>query len=91
MIILKNYQKIKQNLPSDSILLYRLGDFYEAFEEDAEKLAKKGFISCKRNGVLMAGILVKKLNDFLEIAGEDVYLIERQESSNYLIKKAIKT
>ena len=37
--MMKQYRDIKDKY-SDSIVLFRMGDFYEAFFEDAEKLAQ---------------------------------------------------
>ena len=36
--MMKQYLEVKENYP-DFILMYRLGDFYEAFEESAKKLS----------------------------------------------------
>ncbi|HXO59904.1 MAG TPA: hypothetical protein VN834_08885, partial [Candidatus Acidoferrum sp.] len=36
--VLDQYQRVKQEYP-DAIVLFRLGDFYETFEEDAERAA----------------------------------------------------
>ena len=37
--LMRQYSKIKAEHP-DSILLYRMGDFYETFDEDAKITAK---------------------------------------------------
>ena len=37
--MLEQYSKLKKEYP-DTILLFRLGDFYEGFEEDAKTLSK---------------------------------------------------
>ena len=37
--ILSKYQEIREELPDGCLLLYRLGDFWEMFEEDAEGAA----------------------------------------------------
>ena len=36
--MMEQYQRIKDNYP-DAILFYRMGDFYEMFQEDARKAA----------------------------------------------------
>ncbi|TMF82301.1 MAG: hypothetical protein E6I07_13940, partial [Chloroflexi bacterium] len=36
--ILEQYQRVKREYP-DAIVLFRLGDFYETFGEDAERVA----------------------------------------------------
>jgi DNA mismatch repair protein MutS len=38
--MLRQYRKLKQDYP-DALLLYRLGDFYELFEEDARTAARE--------------------------------------------------
>ena len=37
--MMKQYHAIRQSLPSDVLLLFRLGDFYELFFEDAKTAA----------------------------------------------------
>jgi DNA mismatch repair protein MutS len=50
------YAKLKQN-NKDSILFFRLGDFYEMFEQDAKEVSKLlNLTLTKRNGVPMCGI-----------------------------------
>ncbi len=50
------YKKLKQN-NRDSILFFRLGDFYEMFEQDARDASKLlNLTLTKRNGVPMCGI-----------------------------------
>ena len=34
--MMAQYRRIKSELPKDALLLFRLGDFYEMFFEDAE-------------------------------------------------------
>ena len=34
--MMKQYQATRASLPEGTILLYRLGDFYEVFEQDAK-------------------------------------------------------
>ena len=47
--LLKQYNQLKSKYP-DSILLFRLGDFYETFNNDAEITAKVcGITLTKRN------------------------------------------
>ena len=35
--MMKQYREAKEQIPPDAVLLFRLGDFYEEFFEDAEK------------------------------------------------------
>lgn len=51
------YADTKAKLPADTLLLFRLGDFYEAFNADAVTIAKALEITLtNRKGVPMAGI-----------------------------------
>lgn len=55
--LMRNWRELKDTIPGDAILLFRLGDFYEAFYEDAARLACACDIALtKRNMVAMAGI-----------------------------------
>jgi DNA mismatch repair protein MutS len=50
-----HYFAVKET--TDSLLLVKLGDFYEAFGDDAAKMAKTlNMALTKRNGVMMCGI-----------------------------------
>ena len=54
--MLQQYLRLKEHHP-DAILLYRLGDFYEMFFEDAEAGARLLQITLtSRQGMPMAGI-----------------------------------
>ena len=54
--MLQQYCDEKENYP-DALLLYRLGDFYELFFEDAEIASKElGLVLTKRNDAPMCGI-----------------------------------
>ena len=55
--MMQQYQRLRRSVPEDVLLLFRLGDFYELFFEDA-KLAS-GLLNValtKRNGVPMCGM-----------------------------------
>jgi DNA mismatch repair protein MutS len=55
--MMQQYQGIRSTLPPDTLLLFRLGDFYEMFFEDAKEAA--GILNValtKRNGVPMCGV-----------------------------------
>ena len=55
--MMKQYHAMRQNLPADVLLLFRLGDFYELFFEDAKVAAEILKLTLtKRNGVPMAGV-----------------------------------
>ena len=55
--MMQQYQGIRRSLPADTLLLFRLGDFYEMFFEDAkEASAILNVALTKRNLVPMCGI-----------------------------------
>jgi DNA mismatch repair protein MutS len=55
--MIQRYLDIKKALPPNTILLLRLGDFYEIFFEDAQTAAKIMEVAVtKRNNIPMCGI-----------------------------------
>jgi DNA mismatch repair protein MutS len=55
--MMAQYRRIKGELPQDALLLFRLGDFYEMFFEDAQNgAAILNVALTQRNGVPMCGI-----------------------------------
>ena len=55
--MMQQYQGIRRTLPPDTLLLFRLGEFYEMFYEDAKEAS--GILNValtKRNGVPMCGV-----------------------------------
>ena len=55
--MMKQYLAMRRDLPADVLLLFRLGDFYEMFFEDAKTAS--GILNValtKRNGVPMCGV-----------------------------------
>ena len=55
--LMTQYRRIKGELPKDALLLFRLGDFYEMFFEDAREGAQLLNLSLiARNGVPMCGL-----------------------------------
>jgi len=55
--MMQQYQRLRASVPSDTLLLFRLGDFYELFFEDAkEASALLNLALTKRNGVPMCGM-----------------------------------
>jgi DNA mismatch repair protein MutS len=55
--MMAQYRRIKSELPADALLLFRLGDFYEMFFEDASAGAQLLNLSLTaRNGVPMCGL-----------------------------------
>jgi DNA mismatch repair protein MutS len=55
--MMQQYQRLRKSIPPDTFLLFRLGDFYEMFFEDAkEASALLNVALTKRNGVPMCGV-----------------------------------
>ena len=55
--MMQQYQRLRKSIPADTLLLFRLGDFYEMFFEDAkEASALLNVALTKRNDVPMCGV-----------------------------------
>ncbi len=55
--MMKQYREARESLEDDTLLLFRLGDFYEMFEADAQRGASLlGITLTKRHDMPMAGI-----------------------------------
>lgn len=55
--MMQQYQSIRRTLPEGTLLLFRLGDFYEMFFEDAKEAAAILNVALtKRNGTTMCGV-----------------------------------
>jgi DNA mismatch repair protein MutS len=55
--MMQQYQRLRGSIPADTLLLFRLGDFYELFFEDAKEAAVLLNVALtKRNGVPMCGM-----------------------------------
>src|SRR4029077_20653293 len=55
--MMHQYRRLRGSIPADTLLLYRLGGFYELFFEDAiEASALLNVALTKRNGVPMCGV-----------------------------------
>jgi DNA mismatch repair protein MutS len=55
--MMQQYRRLRGSIPADTLLLFRLGDFYELFFEDAKEAS--GLLNValtKRNGVPMCGV-----------------------------------
>jgi DNA mismatch repair protein MutS len=64
--MMQQYMDIKSHF-QDAILLFRLGDFYEAFFEDAKQISRVlQLVLTHRNGNDMAGIPHHALNNYLK-------------------------
>src|SRR3982751_751150 len=55
--MMAQYRRIKSELPQDALLLFRLGDFYEMFFEDAQAGAQLLNVALTKRGLIpMCGI-----------------------------------
>jgi DNA mismatch repair protein MutS len=55
--MMQQYRRVRGSIPADTLLLFRLGDFYELFFEDAiEASTLLNVALTKRNGVPMCGV-----------------------------------
>lgn len=95
--LMKQYNEIKAKYP-DAMLLFRVGDFYETFEEDAEKASKiLGIVLTKRaNGtashVALAGFPHHSMDTYLPKlvkAGQRVAICDQLENPK-LTKNIVK-
>ena len=84
--MMKQYLEAKQNIPSDAVLLFRLGDFYEEFFEDAETVSSVLELTLtKRQGMPMCGFPYHALDNYLPklvAAGLKVAIAEQVETGD---------
>lgn len=83
--MMAQYRRIKGELPKDAILLFRLGDFYEMFFEDAQAGAQiLNLALTARNGVPMCGLPFHAANGYIGKilrAGRKVAICEQLEDA----------
>ena len=81
--MMKQYMQVKSTAPADSILMYRMGDFYEMFFDDAKKASPVLEVALtSRAGRPMCGIPYHALELYLPKlleAGFKVAIAEQQE------------
>ena len=64
--MMRQYREAKAAIPPDAVLLFRLGDFYEEFFEDAEKVSSTlDLVMTKRQGIPMCGFPYHALESYL--------------------------
>ncbi len=82
--MMRQYQEIKQQ-HQDSVLLFRMGDFYEMFHNDAEEVSRLlNLTLTRRQGVPMAGIPYHALQNYLRRllqAGKRLAICEQIEQA----------
>jgi DNA mismatch repair protein MutS len=55
--MMQQYRRLRSSIPADTLLLFRLGDFYELFFEDAREASQLLNVALtRRNGVPMCGV-----------------------------------
>jgi DNA mismatch repair protein MutS len=83
--MMAQYRRIKGGLPKDALLLFRLGDFYEMFFEDAQAGAQLLNVALTRRGVVpMCGIPFHAANAYISRllkAGRKVAICDQVEEA----------
>jgi DNA mismatch repair protein MutS len=93
--MMAQYRRIKGELPKDALLLFRLGDFYEMFFEDAQAGAELLNVALtKRGTVPMCGIPHHAANGYMARllrAGRKVAICEQLEEARpgQLVKREV--
>jgi DNA mismatch repair protein MutS len=93
--MMAQYRRIKGELPKDALLLFRLGDFYEMFFEDAQTGAQLiNLALTSRNGVPMCGLPFHAANNYIARilkAGRKVAICEQMEDARpgQLVKREV--
>ncbi len=93
--MMAQYRRIKSELPKDALLLFRLGDFYEMFFEDAQIGAQLLNVALTRRGVVpMCGIPFHAANTYigrLLKAGRKVAICDQMEDARpgQLVKREV--
>ncbi len=93
--MMAQYRRIKAELPRDALLLFRLGDFYEMFFEDAQAGAQLLNVTLTRRGsVPMCGIPHHALHGYIARllkAGRKVALCDQVEDAQkgQLVKREV--
>ena len=64
--MMQQYFEVKRGLPRDTLLLFRLGDFFELFFEDAVTASKLlGLTLTKRQDTPMAGLPAHAIDNYV--------------------------
>ena len=93
--MMAQYRRIKGELPKDALLLFRLGDFYELFFEDAQIGAQLLNVALTRRGAVpMCGIPFHAAGGYvakLLKAGRKVAICDQMEDarSGQLVKREV--
>lgn len=93
--MMAQYRRIKMELPKDALLLFRLGDFYEMFFEDAVEGARLLNVALTKRGVIpMCGIPFHAANGYIARilkAGRKVAICDQMEEARpgQLVKREV--
>jgi DNA mismatch repair protein MutS len=93
--MMAQYRRIKSELPKDALLLFRLGDFYELFFEDAQTGAQLLNVALTKRGVVpMCGIPFHAANAYvgrLLRSGRKVAICDQMEDPRpgQLVKRQV--
>src|SRR6187431_1036614 len=93
--MMAQYRRIKGELPKDALLLFRLGDFYEMFFEDAQIGAQLLNVALTKRGVIpMCGIPFHAFNSYIARllrAGRKVAVCDQVEEAKpgQLVKREV--
>src|ERR1044071_50136 len=93
--MMAQYRRIKSELPRDALLLFRLGDFYELFFEDAQVGAQLLNVALTRRGAIpMCGIPFHAMNGYISRilkAGRKVAICDQVEEARpgQLVKREV--
>ena len=93
--MMAQYRRIKSELPADALLLFRLGDFYELFFEDAQTGAQILNVTLTKRGVIpMCGIPYHAANGYIARilrAGRKVAICDQTEEARpgQLVKREV--
>lgn len=93
--MMRQYQRIRRGLSPDTLLFFRLGDFYEVFQDDAKQGASiLGITLTQRNGIPMAGIPYHAVDNYVNkllAAGKKVAICDQVEppTPGKIVKRAL--
>ncbi len=93
--MMQQYLEVKAKLPPGTLLLFRLGDFYEMFDADAREGAELlGITLTQRNGQPMAGIPYHAADSYIQKclkAGRKVAICDQMEPPRpgQLVKRSL--
>ncbi len=93
--MMQQYWKFRDEIPEDTLLLFRLGDFYEMFYQDAEEGSRiLGITLTKRQNYPMAGIPYHAADNYIPkllAAGRKVAIVDQVEAPRpgKIVKRAL--